>query len=314
VAWQLAFTAARGKFVLLMHEDAVALAGMAPQLIATLTGEPGAAAVGPWLSELEGDEPTNAGWLRFRDASDLRLRPDQLPPGLAEKPYAIDEISSAISLWDREAWLEIGGFDERTYPAISVEAASFESFWAHGRSVLVDPRARGVHRSGAMNSSPGLLSGPHVRQFLFTRFQKFWDQHWATRADWLLEPNQAADTIDVALERAEARRKALPRLADPPLAAHPITDPGGIDPPPVSVDEAMAERIRLAERIVIDDYTRWLIARDVEMTTRYEDVHSAYTDLGERVEQLEERSKALDRVLKTRWWRLRERARRLLGR
>jgi GT2 family glycosyltransferase len=314
VAWQLAFTLASGKFVFLMHEDAVATHGMAPRLIETLSGEPGAAAVGPWLSEQAGDEPTNAGWLRFRDASDLRLRPDQLPAGLADAPYATDEISSAISLWDRAAWLEIGGFDERTYPAISVEAASFEAFWSCGRSVLVDPRARGIHRSGAMNSSPGLLSGPHVRHFLFTRFQRFWDQNWAGRADWLIETDDPGGAIDEALARAQVRRKSLPKLAEPPAASHLITNPDGADPPPTTVDEAMAERIRAAERIVIDDYTRWLIARDVEMSARYDELHDAYVALGDRVEDLEDRSSTLEAIYAGRWWRLRVQLRRLIGR
>jgi GT2 family glycosyltransferase len=314
VAWQLAFTLARGELVLLMHEDAVATHGMAPQLIETLRGEAGVAAVGPWLSEKDGDEPTNAGWLRFRDASDVRLRPDQLAHGLADRPYATNEISSAISLWDRAAWLEIGGFDERTYPAISVEAAAFEALWAHGRSVLVDPRARGVHRSGAMNSSPRLLSGPHVRHFLFTRFQRFWDENWADRADWLLAPDDRESAIELALESAEARRNALPKLADPPIAAHPLTNPDGVDPPPTAVDESMAARIRAAERVVIDEYTLWLIARDVEMTARYEELHEAYLALGDRVEDLEAQSSVLQTIYASRWWRLGARLRRLIGR
>jgi hypothetical protein len=69
----------------------------------------------------------------------------------------------------------------------------------------------------------------------------------------------------------------------------------------------MAARLRAAEREAIDDYTRWLIARDIEMTERYEDVHAAYVELGARVEDLEARSAMLDGVLGSRWWRLRDR-------
>ncbi|MGH2958902.1 MAG: glycosyltransferase family 2 protein [Solirubrobacterales bacterium] len=321
VGWQLAFNATRAKYVLLMHEDAVAQAGMAPQLIETLKAEPSAAAVSPWIDEMRGGPNVNVGSVRIGRIGTM-LRPDQLPDGLANSSYAVNEISSAISLWRRSAWEELGGFDERSFPAMGVEPDALTGLWARGHTVLVDPTTRGVHQSGAMDSATGLLSGPHVRHYLTARFLKVWDEKWSGRADWFVgrdnpewdaEPIAKA-AIDAAIARAQELRASPPTLVDPPTSAHHLTNPSGAEPAPTEVDPAMADRLRAAEREIIDGYTRWLIDRDIEMTGRYEDVHAAYVTLGDRVEALEDRSKTLDAILAGRWWRLRQKLARLTGR
>lgn len=309
VGWQLAFNAARAEYVLLMHEDAVAGAGMAPQLLETLRANPQAAAVGPWIDEPSGVPDVNAGWVRF-GRQNARITPEMLPEGLADAPYAVNEISSAISLWRRSAWEEIGGFEERVFPAMGVEPDSFTGMWARGNVVLVDPKARGLHQTGAMDSAPGLLSGPHVRHYLFNDFFDLWDGKWSARADWFV----GREDIDAAIARAQELRASPPMLIDPPVSQRHLTNPSGARPEPTEVDSAMADRLRAAEREVTDGYTRWLIDRDIEMTGRYEEVHAAYLELGERVEDLEGRSKTLEAILNGRWWRLRENLRRFLGR
>ncbi|MBJ7354279.1 MAG: glycosyltransferase [Thermoleophilaceae bacterium] len=309
VGWQLAFNAARAECVLLMHEDAVAGAGMAPQLLKTLRATPRAAAVGPWIDEPSGVPSVNAGWVRF-GRGNARLTPEMLPEGLADAPYAVNEISSAISLWRRSAWEEIGGFEERVFPAMGVEPDSFTGIWARGHVVLVDPQARGVHQTGAMDSAPGLLSGPHVRHFLFKEFLDVWDEKWSARADWFV----GREDTGAAIARAQELRVSPPMLSDPPVSQRHLTNPGGAKPEPTELDAEMADRLRAAERGIIDDYTRWLIDRDIEMTQRYEEAHAAYVELGERVADLEERSRTLDAILGGRWWRLRESLRRSFGR
>jgi hypothetical protein len=321
VAWQLAFTAARAPFVLLLHEDAVAQAGMAPQLIRTLKSEPSAAAVAPWIDELRGAPSVNAGWVRIGRIG-ARLTAEQLPDAVAGAPYAVNEISSAISLWRRSAWEEIGGFEERTFPALGVEPDSLTGLWARGHVVLVDPRARGEHASGAMDSGTGLLTGPRVRYYLASRFLRLWEEKWADRADWFVARDNpdwdtepvSREAIDAAIARAQELRASPPKLVDPPKSQHPFTNPDGAAAQPVEVDAAMADRLRAAEREVIDGYTRWLIDRDIEMTDRYEETHAAYLELGNRVEALEDRSKTLDAILGGRWWRLRQKLARVIGR
>lgn len=321
VGWQLAFTAARAPFVLLLHEDAVAQAGMAPRLIETMKAEPSAAAIAPWIDEQRGEPSVNAGWVRI-GRNGARLTPEQLPEGLADAPYAVNEISSAISLWRKSAWEKLSGFDERTFPALGVEPDTLTGLWARGHVVLVDPMARGQHASGAMDSGTGLLTGPRVRHYLAGRFVRLWDEKWADRADWLVARDNPSwdaepiskEAIDAAILRAQELRASPPKIADPPSSQHLFTNPEAEDPAPVEVDAAMADRLRAAEREVIDGYTRWLIARETEMTERYEETHAAYLALGDRIEALEDRSRTLDAILGGRWWRLRQKLARIIGR
>jgi hypothetical protein len=292
VAWQLAFALAQGEFVQLMHEDAELAEDTVPRLLASLRADPQAAVIGPWLEESgENRSQINAGVLRIGSDSHY-VTPEQLPAELRGAPYAVDELSSSISLWRREAWESIGGFDERTFPAISVEAMAFAGLWARGRSALVDPEASGFHRSGSMNAAPTLLSGPHIRHFLGARFQQLWAKTWAGRAGWLLRVEDAPgepdspETIAYALERAQTRRKDPPKLADPPLAQQPISNPDRLDELPTSVTPQIEQRLIAAERAVIDDYTRWLIERDREISERYEDAYAAYLAESERSARL----------------------------
>jgi hypothetical protein len=193
---------------------------------------------------------------------------------------------------------------------MGVEPDSFTALWARGHVVLVDPRARGVHQTGAMDSSTGLLTGPHVRHYLTERFlDEVWDEKWAERADWFV----GGDDVDAAIARAQELRASPPKLVDPPRSQQHLTNPGGEQPGPVEVDPAMSNRLVAAEREVIDGYTRWLTARDVEMTQRYDETHDAYLALSDRVEHLEERSKMLEAILTGRWWRLREKLKRISG-
>lgn len=284
VAWQVGFSAAQGRSILLMHEDAELSAGTYAQLARTLESEPSAGVVGPWLDEAGAERGgINTGWLRFADGG-LRLSPDDIPPEFAAAPYAVHEVSSAISLWRREAWQAIGGFEERTFPAISVEADSFAGFWARGYSVLVDPAARGRHKTGAMNTAPTLLSGPHIRHFLGSRFERLWLEKWAELVDWV--PERSDTTIEATLVAMQERRQQLPQLADPPRSTQPITNPEGRDPAPTEFSDEIEARLAAAERSVLDEYTRWLIDRDIEMTARYEEVFAAYRAESEKSEAL----------------------------
>lgn len=297
VAWQLGFTAARSEAILLLHEDAELLPGTASRLLKTLRSDETTAVVGPWLDEYGlGRRMINAGWVRFSDLSGgLTISSDQVPEALRDAPYAVQEVSSAMSLWRRSAWEAIGGFEERTFPAISVEADSFAGIWGRGMAVLVDPRAAGRHMTASMNARPGLLSGRHIRHFLGSRFERLWGEKWVPHdagglvslSDHGWSPEEIPDeAVALALDALQERRRELPRLIDPPRSQQPITNPDGREPAPTELDEEIIGRLVAAERVVIDDYTRWLIARDEEMTRRYEEAYDAYRTEAARSEAL----------------------------
>lgn len=335
VAWQLAFTAAKANRVLLLHEDAVPNLEMLQRLTATLDADPTAALVGPWLSEKRGGlKSANAGWLLWRDLSQCSLTPADIPDSLHETPYAVDYVSSAISLWDRQAWLEVGGFDERRFPAVGVEVDACTAFWARGKCVLIDPVARGIHTSGAMDSHPGPLSGQRLRYFLSEQYHRDWQAKWAAVGDWLIDLDEHGwsypwppETIEMAFENANMRRAQRSQMSAPiPKSLQPFTNPDDEDPP-TALSSAMIERLQAAERKTIDEYCTWLVADHAEVSARLEATAKREDELRTEVgrlearkpidnadlENLRQRSVTLTAIESGGWWKLRGRLRRLIG-
>ncbi len=319
--WQLAFTAARGERVLLMHEDSVVAPEMTRRLMQTLDERPDAGVVGPWIIERDEDTPTNAGWFFWRELRHSCIHPDNVPPEQRDAPYPVDVISGAVSLWDKAAWLEAGGFDERRFPAVGVDVDACVAMWARGRTVLVEPRAVGIHRTGAMDSAERTLSGPQMRFYLYDRFLEFWHEKFAglenelvsmEENDWTFPiPQEAVDAVMAnALERYERGFK----MVSPPLAVQNLTNPGRVEPAPIAVDDAIAERLRDAEREQVELYCAWLIERDKKLTQDIENLWDGIHGLEVNNAALAVRSEMLEGILDGGWWKLRGRLRKLLGR
>lgn len=304
VGWQLGFNAARGPRVLLMHEDAELTAGLVADLIATLNSDPVAAVVAPWLIERSQAEPNNCGWIWFEDQSQTRLTTEHIPEQLRHTPYAVDGVSSAISLWDRKSWLEGGGFDERNFPALGVDADACTSAWARGRSVLVDPRLIGIHRTGAMDNAPSRLSGKFVRYFMLERFERLWLEKWGAMQDWYAPARAGSppNTLErPALLAIQRRRERHPRIDGPfTPAAHPFTDPEGKGSAPTSVSADLAKRLRAAELQAMDEYHHWLIAHSESQHAEIEHLSEAIREMSAREEALLEdwhqRGKTIERL------------------
>ena len=321
VGWQLAFNACKGRHVLLMHEDSVPLPGMVPALVAALETDPAAAVVGPWLIERQNDQPSNCGWAWFRNGLGSRLSPEHIPEDLRESAYAVDGVSSAISLWDRSKWLEGGGFDERNFPAIGVDADACTSAWARGYSVIVEPRARGIHRTGAMDDAPGRLSGRYVRYYMLERFTKLWLEKWGPIADWYqpVENEHSGEFERVSLENAQRRRAERPRFpGEVPLAQHPLTDPDGTGAKPTGVDAELAGRLEGPLSAAMDEYHEWLIGFSEQQGDEIEHLNETIRTASAReANVIDERDllrAELDAIRSGGWWRLRGRLRRLVGR
>ncbi|MFT4050103.1 MAG: glycosyltransferase [Solirubrobacterales bacterium] len=314
VGWTLGFNAARGRRILLMHEDAEATPGMTPSLLETLDANPDAAIAGPWLTELGGEEASSCGWVWFRDQAQTRVAREYMPEDLIGAPYAVDGVSSAISMWDRQSWLEGGGFDERNFPALGVDADACTSAWARGRSVLIDPRVTGIHRTGAMDDAPGRLSGKFVRYFMLERFKRLWFEKWGAMADWFAElPEGAApgSVEDASLRIAQRRRRERPRIpGEFPLPHHPFTDPDGTGAMPAEVDAAMLDRLARAEAAAMDEYHLWLIKHSERQQAEIEELAAAVRTGSARESHLAEQ---LTAIHAGRYWRLRTKARKLLG-
>lgn len=321
VGWQLGFNAATARHVLLMHEDAELTGGLVQSLINALDSDPAAAVVGPWLAERGGPEPSNCGWIWFRNQAQTRLTEAHIPQELRGAPYAVDGVSSAISLWERAAWLEGGGFDERNYPALGVDADACTSVWARGRTVLCDPRVLGVHQTGAMNSSPGRLSGKFVRYFMLDRFHQLWREKWGSMVNWYAElpPGATVDTLETpALLAIQERRAQRTRIeGDFPPAQHPFTDPSGSGVAPTAIDDALAERLSAAELAAMDEYHFWLIAHSEDQHAEIEHLSQAIRTMSAReadlLEDWKRQGETIERFRARRSERIRAKVRRLFA-
>lgn len=275
VSWQLAFNRARADRVLLLHEDAAARPGSVGMLMEAMDAHPVAACVAPLLaSEEDGDEPSTAGWLVWRERLETRLRITDVPEDLLDAPYPVDVIGSAFALWDRAVWSEIGGFDERRFPAVGVDYDACLAARTLGRSALVVPTVTCDHSSGAMDTREGPLSGKPVRHFLIEDFRRFTDEKWSQTDDehvslrdrgLLDQPDASA--LKAGIENAADRHRRTTGPTDRfRMAMRPITDPNGTGESPVDVSDAIVERVTELEKSVVERYRVWLVEQHDQLS------------------------------------------------
>jgi hypothetical protein len=298
--WNLAFEAARAPWVALLHEDSAPCPGWLGSLLRTAEAHPRAGAVGSRLL-LPGGEVENAGWVFWRDGAVTQLDPHTAPAVMeAREPYPVDQCSSASLMFERAAWEQAGGFDERYFPAVYADTDLCTALWALGRSVLSDPGSRVAHRKNAMvREGGGALSGVAFQGFLRRRHQGRYAAKWGDALE-VYEPRDTAvepwdgppEAVARALERC-ARRAARPPHPSAPL-------------PPTDRSLTGGDPAGLSER---------LLAAQVAVQAEFCDVlaRAASPDPAELAE-LRRRSEALDRILAGRTWRTRTAVRRVLRR
>jgi hypothetical protein len=165
-----------------------------------------------------------------------------------------------------------------------------------------------------MDSAPGPLSGEQLRWFLFEESKPLWLEKWSRMLDWYLDNSRFGWTGRVPVERliealdhAERRRTERPLLQRPAVAKHPITDPTETGSWPDALDDAARERLRAAQRAVIDAYCLWLIEDGRRLREEIKSVLRDYDAISQARADLELRSESLERIVNTRWWKLRGR-------
>lgn len=338
VGWNLGAAIARGARLATMHEDSEPEPGWLRPLCETME-ETGAGAVGSRLFNRDGSVQ-NCGWVLFSDAAHQTLTPSTAPEVVAStEPTPADMLSGAAMLVDREAVRAVGGWDERFHPAVFMDIDISTAMWSLGRPVLSVPASRVRHASGAFDHRPNsLLTGPRLRLFLFERNRHRFLDKWPAVRDLAEAPADAEpETIEAAVQaalphtraRLEQALKGRSAFAHPGQAERHFTG----DPEPVTEDAQGAYRVapavesalQNAERQLVDDYLRWLIAHEQEVTDHLNEAHAALAHqrrdiamLNAAVDDLREDnhrlSQTLEQIVNTRTWRLRTRARRLAPR
>ena len=277
LGWNLALAAAEADRVCVVHEDSELMPGCARRLLDTLRARPDAAAAGPRINTTDGTPPYYGGII-WADAATTRVT----EPARADGPFAVDYASSSCLMLDRRAALGVGGFDERFFPAIYVDAALSCALWRAGRSVLSNPAAESVHATGAMvNPEHGARRGARFRRFLVdrnrARFKDAWEELLRTRAARAdahdarnPQPAEVADALALTAARERAARYTVAPAPDGTLALP--ADP-----------EAHASRLR---RDVEGEFMAMLVEREASLEAELQRVHREYAALWEDRERL----------------------------
>ena len=272
--WNLAFAAARGRRIALIHEDTEPEPGWLGELVRVSDANPRAAIVGSRILYPGGElwSPASAIW---QDGYATLLNADLWPRGAAAtEPECVDSVQSAALLVERDVWQAIGGFDERLFPAMASEHDLAIAAWLRGRTVMTAPASRVVHASGAMvREDRGARGSTRHQEFLWRRARGRLVDKWgdALARFGPLPPGKSAldvtpEDVERDLAAAAARAAEPPADLTPPGAAPSrfLTAPdGGM---PTEVDDAMAARFDAAQWGVEREFADWLLGRldDIE--------------------------------------------------
>ena len=138
-----------GEYVLFLNNDTVLLPGWLEPLVAALDEDPAVAAVQPKLLYPDG-RLNDAGGLVFAGGEAWVYGKGSLEPDSPEFSCrrAPDYASGACLLVRRQAFDEVGGFDDRFAPAYYEDTDLSFALRARGWKVLFEPASRVVHVEG----------------------------------------------------------------------------------------------------------------------------------------------------------------------
>jgi GT2 family glycosyltransferase len=144
---------ARGKFILLLNNDAQLLPGALKAALQTIKTDENIGAVGGRIILMDGSLQ-EAGSIVWRDGSCLGY-------GRGDNPFSstymfrrdVDYCSGAFLLTPRAVWEKLGGFDETFKPAYYEETDYCMRLWEQGLRVVYDPCAVILHYEFASSDS-----------------------------------------------------------------------------------------------------------------------------------------------------------------
>jgi GT2 family glycosyltransferase len=207
---------ARGRYVVVLNDDTEVEPGWLEALVAVAQSDPRIGAVGSRLLDPDGTLQ-EAGSVLWSDAGTHQVGRG-LPPGSAAygRVRDVDYCSGCGLLVTREAWDEVGGFDEAFFPGYFEDVDLCLSLRNCGYRVVYAPTARLRHLGGG-STDPAQRSAAAVRNG--RRFIAKWSP---ALADYAPQPaGRGRDrAIAAAIARAERRplpprRAALPELPSP---------------------------------------------------------------------------------------------------
>ncbi len=202
---------ARGRYLALLNDDATAGPSWLGELVATADSDPGIGAVAGALYGHDGSL-VEAGSFLWSDGW-----PTPAGDGDGDLPYRydwcrrVDFASAASLLIRRSVWDDLGGFDERYYPAYFEDADLCLRVATHGQRVVVAPTSRAYHVRSAS-------SGDTYSAFLSSRNHEVFARRWSgLLAERPQRAGEAVGDQEEALWVAMGKpHRVLVVVADPP--------------------------------------------------------------------------------------------------
>jgi GT2 family glycosyltransferase len=179
---------AKGKYLLILNNDAQVLPGTLRSALKTIQGAPDIGAVGGRVILLDGTLQ-EAGSIMWRDGSCLGY-------GRGDNPVApmymfrrdVDYCSGAFLLTPRHVWEKLNGFDEQFKPLYYEETDYCARLWERGLRVVYDPYSVLVHYefgSSTSTTSATDLQREH-QQIFVSRHAALLESHYAPGVNSIL--------------------------------------------------------------------------------------------------------------------------------
>src|SRR5262245_49494770 len=140
-----AFQATSTPYVLILNPDVRAMPGAIQVLAEFLDAHSKAGAIGGNVGEkyLPKKLPTVSSLIRENLAGNEAL--SALPPGSAAPFLQVEQTAAAALMIRRDAYDDVGGFDERFYPAWYEDVDFCQQLKAHGWEIYFAPQAEFPH-------------------------------------------------------------------------------------------------------------------------------------------------------------------------
>jgi GT2 family glycosyltransferase len=140
-----AFASTTAPYVLILNPDVGVRTGVIERMHRFLEAHPKAAAIGGHVGEnyFPRRLPTAASLIR----ENLGLR-ERSQEQAVQEPYQIEQAAAAALMIRRSAYLEVGGFDSRFYPAWYEDVDFCKQLRSAGWKIFFDPTAQFLHEGG----------------------------------------------------------------------------------------------------------------------------------------------------------------------
>lgn len=258
---------ARGRYLVLLHDDTEIQPNWLEALVETAEARPEAGAVAGMVFHPDGKLQL-AGAILWRNAlTSLPWGAATANPDDFKEVRPVDYSGTCSLLVRSDTWDAIQGLNEDIYPAYFVDVDLSMSIRKHGQIVLFTPHSRAFHHKSAS-------SHPLLRQFAVARnrvtFMAKWGEELQSYEDYA--PDDPA-----ALKRAQARTEQTARRLQAAWTPHPAPESETFS---ASFDTASHDLSLLRkERSWNRDYTSWLESRCGELDELRVQYQQAVSDL-----------------------------------